>query len=201
MEFVELYRFAEKLSQERAASGKKPLVAFSVLRDETVNHTDWLTEVNVWRVEAREDDPWGHYECHGEVESPHEWPETWVALISYDAALNACHRRFVWTKELMHVFDSDEGLVKSEGDYLGLLNEIELEPLKERSKAYVSENDAKWMALICLCPKPHRDRYRALVQNGDISQYEMAVDFRIPEALIRFVISEEYDVAYSALTS
>jgi hypothetical protein len=195
MEFKDLYKKAEELSKSRAAAGKVSAVAFVFLKEAAIEGLSWLTAVNVYPIECKAGDPYGHFECHSETESAHENPETWVALITYDKTLSSEAQRFVQTKELMHIFDADEGLVQTAEEYRGFITEIELEPPADRSEAYTTENDAKWKALLCLCPAENRNRLVAKFHSGEISKYELALEFRIPESLVTSVVSSYYDDA------
>jgi hypothetical protein len=136
-----------------------------------------------------------HFECYNETESAYEPAVSWVALITYDSKLNFEEERFVQTKELMHIFDCDEGLVQTADEYLGFITEIELEPPFDRSERYTTENDAKWKALLCLCPAHCRNEWVAKFHAGLISKYDLALEFRIPESLVNFVVSPYYDDA------
>ena len=102
------------------------------------------------------------------------------------------------TKELMHIFDTEEGMIKNPDDFAGLLFEIELEPPAAPSAGFLSENNAKWMALLCLCPKETRDMWVQRLDANEVTEYEMALQFRIPEDFIRFVRSAYYDEAYAS---
>ena len=55
------------------------------------------------------------------------------------------------------------------------------------------------MALAVLCPKPLRDRFRADWQNKVLSDYEVALEFRIPEAAVRTVMGDYFDTALQNL--
>ena len=98
----------------------------------------------------------------------------------------------------MHIFDTEEGSVRNEDEYRGFLGEIEMKPM-EPSIKYISENTAKWMALLVLCPKTHRDAVKIMAEEEDISNYDVALKFQIPEQIIPSLFSEYYDNAYNAL--
>ena len=156
MDFADLYRFAEGTIAARERAGDASvIVAVIDLKKHLINGIDWIEDINFHPIECKKNDPLGHYECHGTQESQYDNPESWVVLITYDSTFNMCYRRFVWCKELMHIFDTDDGLVGSADKYKGFIGEIEMKPM-EPSEMYLSENTAKWMALMTLCPKPQR---------------------------------------------
>jgi hypothetical protein len=197
MDFVDLYRKAEEHSKTRVAAGRIPAVPFVYLKNEAIAGIAWLHAVNVYPISTKEGDPLGHYECHSHgTESAHEPVDSWVALITYDDKLDFEQQRFVQTKELMHLFDSHEGSVKTADEYRGFISEIEVEPPGRRTEAYTTENDAKWKALLCLCPQHSRNILLADLNSGKITAYDLALAFRIPEALVTAVISPSYDVAF-----
>lgn len=195
MKFRQLYEIAHAISNKRVAAGHKPVVTFVELRDAVIAGVSWLKAVNVFPIRCQEGDPRGHFECHSDAETAYDTPDGWIALITYDAECNDCWGRMVWTKELMHVFDTDEGIVNRD-NYRGFIFDIEIEPPNDDfSEAYLSENDAKWMALICLCPSTQRDKYKAMIDSGKITPYEVALAFMIPQAYVSAVMSENYDRA------
>ena len=177
---------------------ERTLTTVSSLVDHLKNGVDWIGDINTYPIECKDGDPFGHYECHGEQESRYEDAESWVVLITYDKTLDISERRFVLCKELMHIFDTEDGCVNNYEDYIGFLQEIEMKPI-DRSEKYLSENTAKWMALLTLCPKPQRDAIKARAEAEDLSNYDVALQFRIPETIIPSLYSNFYDRAYEAL--
>lgn len=172
----------------------------SELKTKIIEHIDWVGGVNFYPVDCEPGDPHGHYECHGENESRWDDPDSWVVLITFDNSLNMCRRRFVWCKELMHVFDTVDGQIRSGEKYTGFLSEIEMRPL-EPSEAYNSENLAKWKALLLLCPKNQRDEILKAQKETPMSDYQIATKFRIPEVVVKSLLSPYYVEAYGDLVS
>ena len=100
----------------------------------------------------------------------------------------------------MHVFDSDQERADSALKFQQLLDEIEAPlPASESSPIYQSENKTKWMALAVLCPAPVRDHFKPRWETGELSDYEVALDLRIPETYIRTLMSERFDRALEYL--
>ncbi|MEM6858619.1 MAG: hypothetical protein AAF559_12170 [Pseudomonadota bacterium] len=197
MEFKELYNFAQEIISQREGDGKiSAIVPVSELKRVLKANVLWLDDVNFHPVEPKDGDPLGHYECYSDTDSRWEEPDSWVALISYANHLNMCERRFVWCKEMMHIFDTVDGCVSTPDEYRGLLREIEMKPL-EPSESYLTENLAKWMALLILCPKEQRDRMKAEHEAGQLSDYDVALAFRIPEVVVSSLFSEYYDTYHA----
>lgn len=196
MDFKALYHLAEQLIEERIQAGKVvAIVPVADLKDALKAQVSWIGDINFHPIQTKPGDPLGHYECHSEAESAWEDPDSWVVLITYCAALSLPEQRFVWCKEMMHIFDTEDGCVKTEEEYRGLLTEIELKPI-DASTAYLSENTAKWLALLVLCPKPQRDQMKARVQAGELTDYDVALHFRIPEVIVPSLFSDFYDRYY-----
>lgn len=200
MDFKQLYKFIESNMLKRREANKNLVAGVKTLKAEIKSKVKWVQDINFHPIECKEGDPFGHFECHGTQESRWEDPESWVVLITYDRNLNMCGRRYVWCKELMHTFDEPDGSVKEESEYRELLEEIELKPLNPSEK-YISENVAKWMALLILCPKIFRDELIDARKNNEISDYEIAFEFRIPENIVKSLFSESYNDAYEDLIS
>lgn len=147
-----------------------------------------LTGVTFTGVECRAGDPSGHIEYY---------PKTGVARVYYDKSFNECHKRYVWAKELMHLFDSEDAKTSDEAGFRTLLDEIENRPIQS-SEAYKAENMAKWMALLVLCPLPERNKVVERVAKGE-SEYSVALDYKIPEAYVKNLVSKYYQDAYDLL--
>lgn len=198
MEYKQLYHFVESAMLARQKAGQSTVALIVEIKAQMLSEFGWIADINFWPVKCKEGDPHGHFECHGDAESAYEEPDEWVVLITFNSELNMCKKRFVWCKELMHAFDDPDGSVKNESDYRELLEEIEIKPL-EPSDKYISENWAKWMALLILCPKTFRDEIVGSRKDGTKTDYEIAFDFRIPESIVKSLFSQSYDDAYKAL--
>lgn len=196
MEYIDLYNLAQRIITTRTEGGKaSAIVPVADLKDALKQGIDWLEDINFYPVDTKDNDPLGHYECFSDTESRWDEPNSWVVLITYDSTLNFCKRRFVWCKEMMHIFDTENGSVKTDEEYRGLLNEIELRPI-EPSEGYLSENTAKWLALLVLCPKIQRDQLMARAKVEDLTDYD-ALHFRIPEVIVPSLFSTYYDTYYT----
>ncbi len=201
MNFVDLYNLAQDILSRREAEGKDVLIVpVADLKDALVERVAWLDGINFYPVDTKDGDPLGHYECYSDTDSRWDEPNSWVVLITYDSKLSASEQRFVWCKELMHIFDTENGSTKTEAEYRGLLREIELKPI-EPSEQYLTENQAKWLALLILCPKVQRDKIKAKAAEDGLSDYDVALSFRIPETIVTSLFSDYYDLYHDRFVS
>ena len=65
------------------------------------------------------------------------------------------------------------------------------------SEKYLSENTAKWMALLILCPKDYRDEVKALAEAEGLTPHGVALKLKIPETIVSSLFSEYYDINYN----
>ncbi len=126
----------------------------------------------------------------------------WITEVRYFKGLNPCWYRYVCCKELMHLFDTLEERTSS-ADKLGqLLAEIESPlPDDEQSPMFKSESRTMWMALAVLCPLPLRDYLEPKWADGSMSNYEIALELRIPEIYIPAIKAESYPRIVESLIS
>jgi len=198
MQFIDLYNFCRTEIERNIKAHGKSIVVFKSVKEEVESRIDWIGGINLYPVEFKPDDPFGHYELYCEREDRWDDPETWVALITYRHNLNDCASRLVWFKEIMHVFDGPEAETNSAEKYMTLMSEIENRPISP-SGAYLSELNATWMALLALCPKEFRDDAVARLKANKVTEYEVALEFLIPESVVSALRSDQYDQAYATL--
>ena len=195
MNFKNLYEFSLREMQKSVEAGKLKPVSIYDIKRYLVDNVEWLGDINFYPVNCSPEDPYGHFECHGEQESRWEDPESWVVVITYnddDDVLNFCGRRFVWLKELMHIFDPEDSYTCSKDHFFDLMSDIETRPIAP-SSAYLTETVALWLALMVFVPKPFRDEAKEQIESGEASEYEIALKFRIPEAVVSALISKHYE--------
>lgn len=186
MKFSELCDFsAREMGKRRNESSPVFITAFEV-KHHLILRMHWLKDIRFWPIEVRENDPFGHIEFDR---------VTGIADVFYDRNLNTCYRRWVWFKEMMHLFDTLEELVSDGEKFNRLLVEIAVDPL-EPSAPLLSERNAKWKALLVLCPRFFREEAKAEIESGAAADFDIASRFMIPEPLVPSLISDAYDVAY-----
>jgi len=107
---------------------------------------------------------------------------------------NYCWERFVYTKELMHLFDNDDEPTDSAEKFEKLLTDLEAPTATEPpSKQLISERKGLWMALSCLCPEANRIEFQSLLDKGHIDFYGIALQLRIPEQYVPLLFQSRYE--------
>jgi hypothetical protein len=190
MLFPELYRF----SNEELTS---PRVGFSFLAGQIAKRHPDVERVEKWECDLDIEVSMGHMVFEDQRSSPYNEAEN-VAVIRFARALNRCWRRLVCTKELMHVFDSQNAQTGNGQKFVQLLNELETAPL-DASAMFTAERAAVWMALLVLCPL----RLRQLHVTGDDSDQNVLViahRLKVPVAAVRAIRRDYYLEALDRLT-
>jgi len=106
--------------------------------------------------------------------------------------LNRCWERFVFIKELMHLFDDPEEATDTGDQFEKLLAEFMAPGAAGRSPQMNSEIKCFWMALGVLCPEPNRLEFQAEREKGQIDDYSIALRLRIPEQYVPSLFHPEF---------
>jgi hypothetical protein len=118
------------------------------------------------------------------------------ARIQYSRSLNLCWQRFVICKEMYHCMIDKEQAHRVTGvEQLMKLAEYlvsETTPTMERYEAYDTEFYAEILALETLFPLELRQYHRAAYEAGEISDYQLALRYRIPEDYARSAMYPDY---------
>lgn len=122
------------------------------------------------------------------------------AVIVLARELNYCWERFVFTKELMHVFDDVNEATTTPDLFERLLAELDTPSSLERSPQMQSEIKGVWMALACLCPEENRKEFLAQKKKGHLDDYGIALQLRIPELYVPSLFVPQYSAIVEALT-
>ncbi|MBG6178548.1 hypothetical protein IWQ55_006406 [Labrenzia sp. EL_208] len=195
MRFKDLYDLVEREFQQ-------PPVNFDRLRELINGYHPSVGRVELYAVKFEEQNHQAHYRLVGYDRSSAYDEEFIVAQIRYCEGLDEHPRarRFALTKELMHVFDSEETMTNTREKFFELLKEIQDRPLPEhRTGAFNTELDSRWMAAIILCPKHLRDQYVEEFKSGDLQPFEIAEAFRIPEWVVPILMGDYYDIVFDKL--
>lgn len=192
MRFADLYTYSNSLQGEA--------VSVRDLANQICAHDGIdIGEVNFWPVELDSNISFGHIKFEQERDSPYGAPFR-IANIRFDQTLNRCWRRYVCCKELMHVFDKPDERVDTRDKFLRLMSELESLRMKEdMSPMFFSELEAQWMAVIVLCPRRLRDKFKPQYDSKSVSPYQIALKLKIPEAVIAGVMGDYYNVAMARL--
>ena len=194
-----LFQNLYELVEERLVS---PPVSFDFLRNLVNAYHGGFGEIKVWAVTYPEPNHQAHFIHFGYSRtSAYEEPYK-EAEIRYCDALDEHprDRRYALTKELMHVFDTDDEMTNTREKFIELLKEIQNQPLPEHASGmFKSELDTRWMAAIILCPRKFRDEYVLQYQNNKIENFEIAETFHIPEWVVPFIMDDYYERAFEQL--
>jgi hypothetical protein len=100
-------------------------------------------------------------------------------------------RRFIYTKELMHVFDNEDEKANSPEKF-----DIQIEkfsdPAVAMSPQFRAEQKAFWRALGVLCPVKKRDEFKIALDKKDVSYEVVAACLRIPVGFIRELMRDDF---------
>lgn len=191
MIFKDLYQYAETIDA--------PVVRVQELQRRITSHHSEVGEITLTPVLLDENTALG-YVVYDYDRSSAYGDEFRIMGVRFSDGLNRCHRRFVCAKEMMHAFDSEEERASSRDRFFTLMRELETNPLPSRQSAMLnSENQAEWMALLALCPKPRRDALRIEMASAPLSSEAVAERILLPRWAIGALMSELYDEAYEDL--
>jgi hypothetical protein len=124
----------------------------------------------------------------------------WVTEIRYCNDLNECWKRYVCCKELMHIFDNADERVNCPDRFIKLLDEIESPlPSDLASPMYKTETRTMWMALAILCPEPVRAHFKPKWDSKELSDYDVALELKIPEGTIKAAMADSFAAILAAL--
>lgn len=191
MKFADIYDFA--------AGHEQPSINVHKLADRVVLHHKEVGDVKFWPVTLDENVTLGYMRFEKDRSSGYG-EEFLVANVRYSDTLNRCWRRFVCCKELMHVFDLEAERTNNMGRFMQLMKELETAPMAgDASPMLASEFNTQWMALAALCPLPLREKYKAAWQADEVSDYEIALKFLVPEACVKSLMSDYFETAVARL--
>lgn len=101
-------------------------------------------------------------------------------------------RRFVYAKELMHVFDTPEEKADTPAKF-DLQIEKFGDPSKVTSPQYRAEEKAFWRALMVLCPEGRRLEFKAQLIADEISPAVVGAGLRIPQGYISQLMRDDFE--------
>lgn len=200
MSFLKLYQFAEAKAHAALEAGD-PSVAPVAVRDiqAEIIEIGMVAEIHVDVVDLDQKISKGHIIIEDQREGLHDDPHL-VAKIRVDRDLNRCWIRYVTCKELMHVFDNEEEVVSDAERFHELMEEVDSPRMGgDMSPRYISEFGAMWMALLILCPRNARNEWKGRLERGEVTPYQVALRFRIPEDVVHGLMDDYYERAYDRL--
>ena len=123
--------------------------------------------------------------------SSHEALKDSEVLIVLARSLDKTWRRFVYTKELMHTFDTLDEKTDTEAKF-DLQIERFGDPSAEISPQFRAEAKAYWRALGVLCPENARLGFETAVNNSETSVAVVAARLGIPVRPTEILLRGDY---------
>lgn len=189
MSYKELYEFAQTqdtpisrkvlLPEVKRLSGINAIRTVKTGADTRVFRGLWLTPQN---QEYRLVQQLG---CH-------------IILLARD--LNYCWERFVYVKELMHVFDAENAKTNTPELFQSLIDEFGAAN-ETPSDQMLSEFASFWRALGILCPEKQREQFERERTDLKIDDYEIALRLRIPQQYVPRLFEPRYKTWLARLTA
>jgi hypothetical protein len=102
-------------------------------------------------------------------------------------------RRFVYTKELMHVFDEEHEKTSTRVSFDSQIEKFG-DPSQETSPQYRAELKAFYRALMVLCPEERRLQYKREIDGSEISIDVVASALRIPVGYARSLMHSNFQL-------
>lgn len=123
-------------------------------------------------------------------------------IVVTERGLNDCWSRFVFIKEMTHLFDSDEERTSSAEQFDNLLGEFACQGKSdELSPQWDAETSAVWKALALLCPEKTRLEFAEEKKAVKIDDYEIALRLKIPQFHVAKLFSENFTRMVNKITA
>ncbi|MER9683026.1 hypothetical protein NKJ23_27510 [Mesorhizobium sp. M0184] len=128
------------------------------------------------------------------------------ARVQYNSSLNFCWQRFVLVKEMCHCLIDDTAASRVvDMENLMKLGQMLVAPTYaslEDFPPHVSEHMAEIVAVETLFPIELRSHHKAAYDDGTVTDYQLALRYRIPEQYVRFaMLKGYYETIYSLRAS
>jgi len=101
-------------------------------------------------------------------------------------------RRYVYSKELMHVFDTPEEKADTPAKF-DLQIEKFSDPSKAMSPQYRAEIKAQWRALMVLCPEGRRLEFKRQLAANETSPAVVGAALRIPSGYVSELVRDDFE--------
>lgn len=121
-----------------------------------------------------------------------------VIVLARDG-LNHCWERFVFVKELMHLFDDPKEATDSGEVFDEVLKDI-LPNTPSHTPQARSEYMCFWMALGALCPESLRREFAEERAAGRMDDYAIALRLRIPQNYVGMLFQPRYQTLLGPIT-
>lgn len=169
--------------------GQKPKIKTGWLRDQVIAMTHITTVREQWTGSLEGLAVRGFY-----VEGPLGPPVPLgpnEALIVLSRSLDKAWRRFIYTKELMHAFDTDAEKTDTPEKFDAQIERFG-DPAAELTPQYRSEVIAFWRAVAVLCPEGLRQAMADAARNGEISIDVAAARLALPPRIVEDMFREDF---------
>ena len=180
MSYEELYR---------AVQQEKPKIKTGWLRDRVISITHIQRVKETWTGVLNDAILRGFW-IEGPLGPPINIADN-EALIVLARHLDKSWRRFVYTKELMHAFDTNEERADTSEKFETQIEKFG-DPTKETSPMFRAEQKAFWRALGALCPEEFRLSAQKEIQDGLTSLDVVATKLKIPTTFARELFRDDY---------
>ena len=107
--------------------------------------------------------------------------------------MNRCWERFVYIKELMHLFDNPDSATDTGEAFEELLGEFTAPGTTISSPQMDSEVECFWRALAALCPEDLRKELKDERSQSRIDDYAIALRLRLPEQYVPRLFDPNYE--------
>lgn len=120
-------------------------------------------------------------------------------VIVLQRGMNYCWTRFVWVKELMHLFDTALDYVSSGSELEDIITGLSTPPM-QRSPQLASEVLCFWRALALLCPEAKRQEYLQRREKGEgLADLQIATELRIPQQYVPSLFGTQFKTIVARL--
>lgn len=114
-------------------------------------------------------------------------------VIATARGLTPVWQRFVFIKELMHVFDDPDEATDSGDAFENLLSEFTQPSAAKWSPQMEAEIDSFWMATSVICPEPSRKELATRVLDDPTQLQVIAKEVGIPDTIVARLFSATYE--------
>jgi hypothetical protein len=126
--------------------------------------------------------------------------QTGSRVIVTARGLNRCWERFVYIKELMHLFEDPLSATDNGDAFDELLGEFTGAASTTRSPQLESEIKCFWRALAALCPEELRKTFSQERSKNQIDDYSIALQLRIPEQYVPHLFIKDFEGVVQAVS-
>lgn len=104
---------------------------------------------------------------------------------------NLCWDRFITVKEMMHLFDTEEEVCDTGQKFDELISQFTMN-FDGQNVHMTSEIKCFWRALGVLCPNKDRVELKQRFEAGNMMKYDIALQLRIPEQYVGYLLHDNY---------